>query len=172
MRGSPIEKHPAQGEHYDHSGAATAADLVDMIRRHPDAKNIRPYVIIIDCQNEVVEPVKIMRFANELFAPIRTLLRVRGAHASAAVTEVREHMPQTERTTFTLVQHKGERFPLGWLLAARTRDLIDKQMGPTSPENGKNVKTIADVLRVGMVQDPVWAEATKNEQAAQTEQQQ
>jgi hypothetical protein len=175
--GTIPQRHIADGGYFENSGAGTAADLVEAVRRHPHYKAglIRPYVIFIDCRcgGADVEPA---RFANELIAPVRTIFGTRGAHATSAVAELRERLreqtPPAPWTAFTLVQHKGERFPLGWLLAARTRDLIDKQMGPRSAENGQNVTAIAAALGVQPGVDRVWDEAIENEKQAKAEERQ
>ena len=172
--GTIPQRHIADGGYFENSGAGTAADLVEAVRRHPHYKAglIRPYVIFIDCQCGGA-PVEPARVANELIAPIRTLFGTRGAHATSAVAELREQTPRANWTAFTLVQHKGERFPLGWLLAARTRDLIDKQMGPLSVENGKNVTAIAAALGgVTPGEDKVWKDADDNEKQAKAEERQ
>lgn len=154
-------RHIADGGYFDNSGASTAADLVDIVRRHPDfAKGlIRPYVIFIDCQPEEKRPVRVWTFANELIAPVMTFGQTYFSHGVAANAELREHTPPADRTTFTLVQHNGERFPLGWLLAARTRDLIDRQMSIDAPENGAHVRAIATALGVTPTVDAVSVRA-------------
>jgi hypothetical protein len=156
--------HIADGGYFENSGAGTVADILDVIRRHEDYGKglIRPYVIFIDYRG-IATPVEPSRFANEIGAPVATLLGTRGAHANAAVAEIREHLPRSEWTAFTLVQHEGERYPLGWLLAARTRDLMDKQMGPNSAENGKNVAAVAAALGTTPAPDEVWDAAMKAE---------
>lgn len=160
------DRHVADGGYFDNSGASTTSDLVDIVRRHPDyAKGlIRPYVIFIDCQPEEHRPAPAWTVANELIAPVLTFGQTYFSHGLAAVAEVREHMPPADRATFTLVQHRGERFPLGWLLAARTRDLIDKQMGSDAPENGASVRAIANVLGVTAATDPVYVHARSADQ--------
>jgi hypothetical protein len=56
-------------------------------------------------------------------------------------------MGPANHTNFILLQPKhGAVFPLGWLLADRTRTLMDLQMGPKSAQNGANVKRIAALL--------------------------
>lgn len=157
--GTMQKLHIADGGYFENSGAGTAADLVDVIRRHPDSANIRPYVILIITRKEKEDEPSFATFANELIAPVRTLFATRGAHARAEIAEIERRTPAADLTTFKLVQHEGERFPLGWLLAARTRDLIDKQMGPQSVENGANVARIAAALGVQPGADTVWGHA-------------
>lgn len=166
--GDPCE-HIADGGYFENSGAGTAGDILQVVRAHPAyAKGmIRPYVIFVDFRGlpQLVPP---STRANELAGPIRTLLSVRSAHASAAVAELREQTRPEDRTNFTLVQKKNEvPFPLGWLLAARTRDLMDKQMGPDSAENGANVRRVAAALGVTPLPDAVWATAMRNERINQ-----
>lgn len=158
--------HVVDGGYFENSGAVTASELVRIVQQHPDAANIRPYVIFIRYQG-IETPIKPETRANEVMSPIRTMLATRGAHGTVAVTQLARG---TESTSFTLVQHPDEvTFPLGWLLAARTRDLIDKQMGPRSKENGANVRQIASVLGVQPARDVVWEAATRNEQQARAE---
>ncbi len=55
---------------------------------------------------------------------------VRGGHADLAEEELREQMGPQRYTRFLLVQPTGAVFPHGLLLAGRTRNLMDAQMGP------------------------------------------
>ena len=167
--GGAARMHVVDGGYYENSGAVTAAEILRVVQQHPDAANLRPYVIFIRYQG-IAKPVQPETRANEVMSPIRTLLATRGAHGTVAVTQLARGV---ESTSFTLVQHENEvQFPLGWLLAARTRDLIDQQMGPRSKENGANVARIAQVLNVRPVDDVVWNEATKEEAEAKVEERQ
>ena len=74
-------------------------------------------------------PVAPAPFASEVGSPIRAMLAVRGAHSSLAVNELMEQLGPANYTQFQLVQTNVV-FPLGWLLADRTRNLMDKQMRP------------------------------------------
>jgi hypothetical protein len=94
---------------------------------------------------------------------VRALAAVRGAHADLASAELKDEM-LGNYTSFELVQTNAV-FPLGWLLADRTRNLMDKQMGPNSAENGANVRRIAALLRQPLKRDLVQELAAKGERA-------
>ncbi len=141
--GKPCE-HVVDGGYFENSGSATASDLLTMLATSKYASRIQPHVIFI--QFRMATPAKITgeRFANETLSPVRALMSVRGAHADLATDELKRRV-STNFTSFELVQSKAV-FPLGWLLADRTRNLMDAQMGPNSAQNGANVKRIAQIL--------------------------
>lgn len=169
--GTMMNSHIADGGYFENSGAGTAAELLELVRQHDEYKkgNIRAHVIVIATkQNE--QTSRPNTFANEIGAPVLALFNTRSAHAREAVSGLRGRVPPNDRiTTFTLVPHKGQRFPLGWLLAARTRDQMDRQMCPDSPENKQAIQAIAVALDVAPIADEVCRRATSNELQAQAE---
>ena len=108
-------------------------------------------------------PVESKRYATEVLSPVRALAAVRGAHADLATAELKEQV-LGHYTAFELVQTEAV-FPLGWLLADRTRNLMDQQMGPDSAENGANVRRIAMLLRQPVGRDFVQELAARGERA-------
>lgn len=170
--GSPVEcapgarcEHVVDGGYFENSGSRTAADVLEVIARSKYAERIRPHVIFIQFEMAKPAPVTTVKVANEVLSPVRALLAVRGAHADLAEEELKRLMG-TDHTTFHLVQTKAV-FPLGWLLADRTRNLMDAQMGPNSAENGANVKRIAQILgqQNSIGRDLVQELAAKGERA-------
>jgi len=141
--GQPCE-HVVDGGYFENSGSATASDLLSTLAASKYASRIQVHVIFIQFRLAEPPPVNGERFANEALSPVRALLSVRGAHADLATDELQRRVPE-HFTTFELVQSKAV-FPLGWLLADRTRNLMDQQMGPNSSENGPKVKRIAQIL--------------------------
>ena len=168
--GSPVEcspgsscEHVVDGGYFENSGAATASDILDVIRRHPRAHRIRPHVIFISFRMGNPAPLEPELVANEVMSPVRALLSTRGARGTQAVAELKQSVGGGNHTTFELVQTKTV-FPLGWLLADRTRNLIDAQMGPHSGANGAKMRQIAALLRRPISADPVQQRAIAGEQ--------
>ena len=150
--GSPLDCAPGQrcehvvdGGYFENSGSATVSDILDVIGRSRHAARIRPHIVFIQFEQAEPPPVRTSKFANEVLSPVRALLSVRGAHADLAEQELKRRVGIANHTTFELVQRNAV-FPLGWLLADRTRNLMDAQMGPHSAENGANVRRIAALL--------------------------
>jgi hypothetical protein len=142
--GEPCE-HVVDGGYFENSGAATASDLLTAILASKYSNLIQPHVIFIHFTMATPPPITGEVFANEALSPVRALMAVRSAHADLAADELKRRIGEGNQTTFLLVQKKAV-FPLGWLLADRTRNLMDAQMGPNSAENGANVKRIATIL--------------------------
>ncbi|HET7433261.1 MAG TPA: hypothetical protein VFN10_00970 [Thermoanaerobaculia bacterium] len=167
---SPLDCKPGQrcdhvvdGGYLENSGAATAAELVRVIQKRNDPR-IRPYVLFIEYQPQYPAAPRPETRANEVLSPVRALLSTREARADLAVAQLRSMMTPANYTTFTLIHHPQEaQFPLGWLLAARTRNLIDKQMGVDAPENGANVRRIAAVLSTAAASDAIQRKAAQDE---------
>lgn len=169
--GSPLQcapgercEHVVDGGYFENSGSATVSDVLELLARSRYAKRIRPHVIFIQFQMADPAPIRSVRFGNEALAPVRALLAVRGAHADLAKEELKEQVGPANYTSFSLVQTKAV-FPLGWLLAHRTRNLMDQQMGPNSTENGANVRRIAAVLKQPVGRDLVQELAARGERA-------
>jgi hypothetical protein len=168
--GSPLHcapgarcEHVVDGGYFENSGSATVSDIIRVIKRSKYADRIRPHVVFIQFKMETPAPIRPEKFANEVLSPVRALLAVRGSHATLATEELQELVGDDHHTTFWLVQSNAV-FPLGWLLADRTRNLMDSQMGPNSAQNGANVRRIAAVLgetRIGS--DKVHELAVKGE---------
>jgi hypothetical protein len=140
-------EHVVDGGYFENSGSATLSDILQVMARSKYASRVRPHVIFITFAHAVPPPRKSETSANEVMSPVRALLAVRGGHADLAEEELREQMGPANWTGFVLVQPaKGVTFPLGWLLADRTRNFMDAQMGPKSAQNGANVMRIARLL--------------------------
>lgn len=156
-------EHVVDGGYFENSGSATASDLLNTIAASKYASRVQPHVIFIQFDMDKPAPIKGERVANEVLSPPRALAAVRGAHADLATDELQRRVTPAHHTTFQLIQTKAV-FPLGWLLADRTRNLMDAQMGPDSKENGANVKRIAQVLgQAAMRRDVVQELAVKGE---------
>lgn len=152
--GAPCD-HVVDGGYLENSGAATAAEIVRVIQKRNDPR-IRPYVLFIEYQPQFPAAPRPGLRANEVLSPLRALLSTREARADIAVAQLRAEMTKDNYTTFTLIHHPREaQFPLGWLLAARTRNLIDKQMGVDSAENGANVRRVAHLLGTNAASDSI-----------------
>lgn len=171
--GSPLEcapgercEHVVDGGYFENSGSRTAADVLQVIARSKYAQRIKPHVIFIQFEDAEAASPKSVQVATEVLSPVRALLSVRGAHADLAEEELKRGMGPANHTTFHLVQTKAV-FPLGWLLADRTRNLMDAQMGPGSKENGVNVRRIATLLgqQNNIRRDLVQELAAKGERA-------
>jgi hypothetical protein len=170
--GSPLKCEPGQscehvvdGGYFENSGSATVADLLSTLANSKYAPRIQPHVIFIQFRMAKPAPITGEKFANELMSPARALMAVREAHADLATDELQRRVTAANYTRFELVQTKAV-FPLGWLLADRTRNLMDAQMGPNSAQNGANVKRIAQLLsQPAMRRDIVQELAAKGERA-------
>lgn len=169
--GSPLDcdpgercEHVVDGGYFENSGSATVSDILEVLARSKYASRIRPHVIFIQFRMATPPPVQSEKFANEVLSPVRALLAVRGAHADLATEELKTRMGVANYTEFELVQSKAV-FPLGWLLADRTRNLMDQQMGPNSAQNGANVRRIALLLRQALGRDLVQEMAARGERA-------
>jgi hypothetical protein len=169
--GSPLDcapgercEHVVDGGYFENSGSATLSDVLRVMSRSRYASRIRPHVIFIQFRMGQPPPIESVKYANEALSPIRAMLAVRGAHTDLAATVLMEQMGPANYTQFQLVQTKAV-FPLGWLLADRTRNLMDLQMGPNSAENGANVRRIAAVLKQPVGRDLVQELAASRERA-------
>jgi hypothetical protein len=169
--GSPLDcepgarcEHVVDGGYLENSGSATLSDVLRVMSRSRYAARVRPHVIFIQFHMATPRPIKTTKFANEVLSPVRALLAVRGAHADLASVELMDNLGTANYTQFQLVQTKAV-FPLGWLLADRTRNLMDQQMGPNSAENGANVRRIAALLKQPVGRDLVQELAARGERA-------
>jgi len=150
-------EHVVDGGYFDNSGAVTAAEVVNVIRRAAAQSGVAvtPYVLVIRYTPENPPPAQPERWANEVLSPVRALLNTRGSRAVLAVGQL---TPITEAPVvqFRLVQYpKTVPMPLGWLLSLHTRSAIDAQMGPDAKENGPAMKEIAALLQRPALADPV-----------------
>jgi hypothetical protein len=144
--------HVVDGGYYENSGAVTAAEIVNLIRRVAKTRgwSVEPYVILIDfgdrsqlCRSKSplcgpnLAPFPVLpgpagptpgrpeTWANEVLSPLRALLNTRGARGNQAVSDLREMFPPTNVVNFRLIQ-RGVPLPLGWLLSERSRIEIDQ----------------------------------------------
>jgi hypothetical protein len=173
--------HVVDGGYFENSGGQTAGDLIGRLKTlHPE---VTFNLILIRFQEVKADgsPVplpKATRFMNEVLSPLRALLNTRGARGTLAYAEAKALVPNFE---FLLTQQEGGIvMPLGWLLAQRTRNAIDLQIGPDVPDgispairpfvekNATFVKAIAAQLTpqgalVSARKDPVQQEAAQSE---------
>lgn len=168
--GSPVDcspgercEHVIDGGYFENSGAHTTSDILQIIAHSKYASRVNAHVIFIQFEMKQPPPIDPVSFANEVLAPLRGLGATRGARGEVDVASLQLRMPASY-TAFQLIQDKAV-FPLGWLLADRTRNLMDAQMGPLSRENGANVARIAALLGVPIGRDPVQELAAKSEVA-------
>lgn len=144
--GGAVVEHVADGGYFDNSATLTAADIMDRLTLIRGNRPYDLYLILITFQKVDVDendrcktkpppgrpPEK---FMNELMSPLRALLDARGGHSVLAFEEAKGS-PQIRKPAleFRLTQtNKGIVLPLGWLLARRSRNAIDLQVGPVTP---------------------------------------
>jgi hypothetical protein len=152
-------EHVIDGGYFENSGAVTASEIVNILRRGKYGANVQPYILVIRYGAEFPKGPDPEMTANELLSPIRGLLNTRDARAVLAVDQIHS-MTGAPTITFTLVQHPHTIvFPLGWLLSYRTRSLIDAQMGIDSKENGPAMQEVAALLRKPALGDAVQERA-------------
>jgi hypothetical protein len=168
--GSPLDckpgarcEHVVDGGYFENSGSATVSDILSVLGRSQYAARIRPHVIFIQFLDAQPRPVETTRHANEVLSPVRALLAVRNAHSDLAMAVLKDQVPGNH-TSFRLVQTDVV-FPLGWLLADRTRNLMDQQMGPDSTQNGAAVRRIAALLGQTPRPDLIQELAARGERA-------
>jgi hypothetical protein len=129
--------HVVDGGYFENSGGQTAADLLRRLQRlHPE---VTFNLILIRYQEvkadgSAVPLPKATRFMNEVLSPLRALLNTRSARGTLAYAEAQALVPSANQFEFLLTQQEhGIVMPLGWLLAQRTRNAIDLQVGPDVP---------------------------------------
>jgi hypothetical protein len=154
-------EHVVDGGYFDNSGAVTAAEIVNLIRRRAAQNRVAivPYVLVIRYQPLEPPPAEPEVWANEVLSPVRALLNTRGSRAVLAVAQL---TPQTDAQViqFRLLQYPDTvPMPLGWLLSLHTRSAIDAQMGPEAEENGPAMATVAALLRRIPAADPTQQSA-------------
>jgi hypothetical protein len=187
QNGGKVREHVVDGGYFENSGAQTAADIIarlDQIRVN------RPYTLnlilikfqeidtTLPCAIKPAKPVAPESFMNEVMSPLRALLATRDARGTLAYEEARR-IPQVTKYEFILTQEKrGIILPLGWLLAGRTRNAIDLQIGPIASDqvpcaikptvdlNDARLWTIAKLLNPPLTNTQPHPDATQNEAAA------
>jgi predicted acylesterase/phospholipase RssA len=139
IRNPGLIEHVVDGGYFENSGAQTAADLLRTLRKlHPEVS----FNLVLIRYQEVEKngsPVPLpsaARFMNEVMSPLRALLNTRGARGTLAYAEAQGMVPPANQFEFLLTQQKGGIvLPLGWLLARRTCNAIDLQIGTDVPAN-------------------------------------
>jgi hypothetical protein len=149
-------EHVVDGGYFDNSGAVTAAEIADVIRRQGVRSGVAvaPWVLVIRYTPKNPPPATPELYANEILSPVRALLNTRG---SRAVLAVRQLTPQTggQVIPFSLVQYPNTvPMPLGWLLSLHTRGAIDAQVGRDAEENGPAMARVAALLKRPAMADP------------------
>lgn len=176
--------HVVDGGYFENSGAATATDVARVIidAAKPEVVNLHLILIkFIEVPEPVVPPT---RFATEILSPVTALLNTRGGRGVLAYQQAHDLFPNYQ---FLLGQARdGIVLPLGWLLAQRTRNAIDIQVGtndnpqgldrsllPIVRQNVANLKEIvkavdpAAVLKPDVVQDEAGRSERSLEAATQ-----
>lgn len=154
-------EHVVDGGYFDNSGAITAAEIVNVIRRRARENGIAitPYVLVIRYTPLNPPPVSPELWVNEALSPLRALLNARGSRAVLAVQQI---TPQTDAPViqFRLVQYPDTvPMPLGWLLSLHTRGAIDAQVGKGAEENGQAMAKVAALLQRTALPDPTQQSA-------------
>ena len=132
--------HVVDGGYFENSGGQTAADIVRKLQAMPSSDVTINLILIryqeVDANGSPMPPPRATRFMNEVLSPLRALLNTRGAHGVLAYAEARRPVPAANQFEFLLTQQQhGIVMPLGWLLAQRTRNAIDLQVGSNVPQN-------------------------------------
>lgn len=159
-------EHVIDGGYFENSGAVTASEIVNIIRRSPFAGNVRPYVLVIHYGAANPKGPSSERFANEVLSPLWGLLNTRDARGVLAVDQI---APMTGATVipFKLVQYPNTvPLPLGWLLSFHTRSMMDAQMGRSSKENGPAMQLVASLVKQDVAADAVQEKALANDPVA------
>ncbi len=139
--GGKLLSHVVDGGYFENSGAQTALDVIDRIERIRGDRRFNLHLILIKFQQVATRqcaalpppPVPPERFMDEALSPLRALLATRDARGTLAYDEAVD-LPEVTSHPFLLTQRDhGIVMPLGWLLAPRTRDAIDLQVGPATP---------------------------------------
>jgi hypothetical protein len=166
--GGSVIDHVVDGGYFENSGAQTASDVMNRLTQIRGDRPYDLYLILIrfqqrdvdganHCQTKPQAAPPPEKFMNEVMSPLRALLATRGARGTLAYAEGRRSTQiQPPAFEFILTQtDKGIVMPLGWLLARRTRNAIDLQVGPKTPpdidcaikpwvdQNAVNLNTIA-----------------------------
>lgn len=139
IRNPGLIEHVVDGGYFENSGGQTAADLLRKLRQlHPEVS----FNLVLIRYQEVKEdgspvpPPSATRFMNEVLSPLRALLKTRGARGTLSYAEAQRMVPPANQFEFLLTQQEhGIVLPLGWLLARRTCNAIDEQIGTDVPEN-------------------------------------
>jgi hypothetical protein len=133
--------HVVDGGYFENSGAATAADLIAILRKNQNARPFTIHLLLIKFQERMSDASQKCetypmpapgpaRFMNETLSPLRALLATRGARGVLAYSEALR-LPVVPHQFILTQASKGIILPLGWLLSGRTRNAIDLQIGPT-----------------------------------------
>jgi hypothetical protein len=190
--GGPLADHVVDGGYFENSGAATASDIIVRLQAIQNGRPFTLHLLLIKFQEVVKQGCtpapapgpKPSRFLNEALSPLRALGATRGARGVLAYAEALR-LPQVEKHEFILTQETtGIALPLGWLLAQRTRNAIDLQIGPQVPpgldcallpsvqRNVEQLLKIAGMVSPGAPKaaapelDPVQKEAAASERTA------
>jgi len=132
--------HIVDGGYFENSGAATATEIVNALKRQPQPQPV--YAIIIRYVGD--NPFKPEMIANEVLSPVRALLATRDARAVIARKQLRDAVGPPNVFEFDL-RPTTPSLPLGWVLSDVTRGSIDEQM-----TKGPNVQTAnALIAKIG-----------------------
>jgi hypothetical protein len=135
--GGELLSHVVDGGYFENSGAATAGDVIRRIEQlHGGTVPIHLILIKFeeveagkDGKPKLLPPPGPTCFINEVASPVRALMNTRSARGTLAYTQAMQ-MPSVSSYEFILQQAKhGIVLPLGWLMANRTRNAIDLQVG-------------------------------------------
>ncbi len=131
--------HLVDGGYFENSGATTAYDILTAIIGKGKAQGMTPVVILITNDPAVKEPCdnnksfdkgcESRQFLNEIYSPIGTMLKTRGARGSYARAEIKSFVEQNEGLylEFGICKGKGP-LPLGWSLSYKARKNMNDQL--------------------------------------------
>lgn len=158
--------HVVDGGYFENSGGQTAADIIRKLQSMAKGDVTISLILIryqeVETNGHVVPPPAGARFMNEVLSPLRALMKTRGAHGTLAYAEAQRPVPPANQFEFLLTQQQHDIvMPLGWLLAQRTRNAIDLQVGPNVPEH------LSPAIRPFVEQNVRWVNAIAAQLAPQ-----
>ena len=119
--------HLVDGGYFDNSGAVTALDVLGAT-----GAATKPIIIVIRFgKSPSAAPCEdggpgVLAWAADVVAPVDAVLNARVARGEEAIAALRRQYPDT--VTLQLDNPDGESLPLGWMLSAATRGLMDQEL--------------------------------------------
>jgi hypothetical protein len=183
QNGGKMLEHVVDGGYFENSGAATAANIMTRLEAIRANRPFSLHLILIKfqevdsngCAVKPPAPVAPENFMNEMMSPLRALLATRGARGTLAYEEAMR-LPDVTKYQFLLTQEThGIVLPLGWLLARRTRNAIDLQVGPKASDQVPCAikpyveKNAAQLWQIAQLVNPPLANALPQPDAVQKE---
>jgi hypothetical protein len=146
------------GGYFENSGAVTASELVELVRRAhlgllsegaiEAPQTIRPIVLHIANDPAITDDPALednqRRFVNQLRAPFDALWHSREAHGAQARAALEDKVER--HVLFRLCEEDATQpLPLGWSLSSAARDEMARQLD--GPRNEARVNTVLDLLQ-------------------------